>query len=295
VDDQRPAWALWLQQQRQERDWSWRRLARELRQRADKRGWHLPSDEDLIRMMRRWERGEHKPGERYRILLAEVYDESAPEELQPESILDDMQRRPFLQGLSAFIGLAAASTLIEPWERLSRALRHPSRVDRATVSSLASLTVMLESRESQESPRALLGPVEGHLGNVATLLAGSPPLRPQLCSIAGETAALAGWLAFDIEDRPAAAGYFRVGIDAAKEANDRALGAYWSGVPACSRPTGNAPTRGCGGSKAGPSASPARMLRRAPGRGWQPLRLRRTPSQAIPASAFACSMRPRPP
>ena len=229
VDNERPAWALWLQQQRHERDWSWRRLARELRQRADKRGWRLPSDDDLIRMMRRWERGEHKPGERYRELLAEVYDDSAPDGLQPESILDDMQRRPFLRGLGAFIGLAAASAFIEPWERLSHALRHPSRVDRATVSSLASLTVMLESRESQENPRALLGPVEGHLGNVATLLAGSPPLRPQLCSIAGETAALAGWLAFDIEDRPAAAGYFRVGIEAAKEANDRALGAYLVG------------------------------------------------------------------
>src|SRR6266511_2792419 len=229
VDDERPDWALWLQQQRHERDWSWRRLARELRQQADKRGWRLPSDEDLIRMMRRWERGEHKPGERYRELLAEVYDGLAPDELQPESILDDMQRRPFLKGIGAFIGLAAASAFIEPWERLSHALRHPSRADRASVSSLESLTVMLESRESQENPRALLGPVEGHLGNVATLLAGSPPLRPQLCSIAGETAALAGWLAFDIEDRPAAAGYFRVGIEAAKEANDRALGAYLVG------------------------------------------------------------------
>jgi tetratricopeptide (TPR) repeat protein len=229
VDNERPAWALWLQQQRHERNWSWRRLAHELRQRADKRGWHLPSDDDLIRMMRRWERGEHKPSERYRELLAEVYDDSAPEELQPESILDDMQRRPFLRGLGAFIGMAAASAFIEPWERLSHALRHPSRVDRATVSSLERLTVMLESRESQENPRALLGPVEGHLGNVATLLAGSPPLRPQLCSIAGETAALAGWLAWDIEDRPAAAGYFRVGIEAAKEANDRALGAYLVG------------------------------------------------------------------
>jgi tetratricopeptide (TPR) repeat protein len=229
VDNERPAWALWLQQQRQERNWSWRRLARELRQRADKRGWRLPSDDDLIRMMRRWERGEHKPGERYRELLAEVYDDSVPEELQPESILEDMQRRPFLRGLGTFIGMAAASAFIEPWERLSHALRHPSRIDRATVSSLESLTVMLESRESQENPRALLGPVEGHLGNVATLLAGSPSLRPQLCSIAGETAALAGWLAFDKEDRPAAAGYFRVGIDAAKEANDRALGAYLVG------------------------------------------------------------------
>jgi hypothetical protein len=149
--------------------------------------------------------------------------------LQPESILEDMQRRPFLRGLGAFIGMAAASAFIEPWERLSHALRHPSRVDRATVSSLESLTIMLESRESHENPRALLGPVEGHLGNVATLLVGSPALRPQLCSIAGETAALAGWLAWDLEDRPAAAGYFRVGIDAAKEANDRALGAYLVG------------------------------------------------------------------
>src|SRR5919107_2532021 len=126
VHDERPEWALWLQQQRRERNWSLRRVARELRQRADKRGWRLPSDDDLIRMMRRWERGEHKPDERYRELLAEVYDDSAPDELQPESILDDMQRRPFLRGLGGLIGLAAASTLVEPWERLSRALQHPS-------------------------------------------------------------------------------------------------------------------------------------------------------------------------
>ena len=66
----------------------------------------------LAPTQRRWERGEHKPGERYREQLAEVYDDSAPDELQPESILDDMQRRPFLRGLGAFIGLAAASTLV---------------------------------------------------------------------------------------------------------------------------------------------------------------------------------------
>src|SRR5512132_2852102 len=109
VDDERPEWALWLQQQRHERHWSWRRLARELRQRADKRGWRLPSDDDLIRMMRRWERGEHKPDERYRELLAEVYDGSAPDELQPESILDT--------------GRHAASTLPpRPWS-----LRRPGR------------------------------------------------------------------------------------------------------------------------------------------------------------------------
>lgn len=54
-------------------------------------------------------------------------------------------------------------------------------------------------------------------------------MQRQLSSIAGETAGLAGWLAFDMEDRRAATAYFRAGIEAAQEANDRALGAYLVG------------------------------------------------------------------
>jgi len=48
-------------------------------------------------------------------------------------------------------------------------------------------------------------------------------------SIAGETAGLAGWLAWDLEDRRAAGAYFRAGIEAAQEAEDRPLGAYLVG------------------------------------------------------------------
>jgi hypothetical protein len=133
------------------------------------------------------------------------------------------------------------------------------------------------------------------LNNVATLLAGSPTLRPQLCSIAGETAALAGWLAWDLEDRPAAAGYFRVGLDAAKEADDRALGAYLVGS-SCVQPAYRerpfARLRRLEGRTFGFARADASPR---PGRGWQPLRLRRMPSRAIAASAFARSMRPRPP
>ena len=89
----------------------------------------------------------------------------------------------------------------------------------------------LEGLESQVSPKALLGPVVGHLDTVASLLKGSPgpSLRQQLCSIAGETAGLAGWLTWDLEDRKAAGAYFRTGIQAAQEADDRALGAYLVG------------------------------------------------------------------
>ncbi len=81
------------------------------------------------------------------------------------------------------------------------------------------------------SPRALLGAVVGHLNTVAALLQGSLGLtvRRQLSSVAGETAGLAGWLAYDLEDRRAAGAYFRAGIDAALEAEDRPLGAYLVG------------------------------------------------------------------
>jgi hypothetical protein len=74
--------------------------------------------------------------------------------------------------------------------------------------------ISLEGLESQVSPRSLLGPVAGHLNTLATLLQGAlkPSLQRQLSSIAGETAGLAGWLAFDMEDRRAAAAYFRAGI-----------------------------------------------------------------------------------
>jgi hypothetical protein len=142
-----------------------------------------------------------------------------------------MERRAFLQGLGAVTGHAAATATLDPWDRLTAALHQPSRVDRQTVSELEHVTVSLEQLEAQVSPRALLGPVVGHLNTVAALLQGStrPSLRQQLCSIAGETAGLAGWLTWDIENRRAAGAYFHAGIQAAQEADDKALGAYLVG------------------------------------------------------------------
>jgi hypothetical protein len=183
----------------------------------------------------KWERGTHQPRGVHRELLCLLYDATA-EELglfQPagvEATLEDMNRRVFLQGLGAVTGLVTGAAL-EPWQRLTAALRQPSRVDRQTVAELERVTAGLEGLEAQASPRALLGAVVGHLNTVAALLQGSLGLtvRRQLCSVAGETAGLAGWLAWDLEDRRAAAAYFRAGIEAAQEAGDRPLGAYLVG------------------------------------------------------------------
>ena len=173
-----------------------------------------------------------------------------------EETLEDMRRRSFLQGLGPVTGVAVTSAL-EPWQRLSAALHQPRRIDRQTVSELEHITISLEGLESQVSPRSLLGPVAGHLNTLATLLQGAlkPSMQRQLSSIAGETAGLAGWLAFDMEDRRAAAAYFRAGIEAAQEANDRALGAYWSAAPVSSRPTASDPKLACAAFRDRPSAS----------------------------------------
>jgi tetratricopeptide (TPR) repeat protein len=183
----------------------------------------------------KWERGTHQPRGLHRELLCLLYDATA-EELglfQPtgiEATLEDMNRRVFLQGLGAVTGLVTSSAL-EPWHRLTAALRQPSRVDRQTVAELERVTAGLEGLEAQASPRALLGAVVGHLNTVAALLQGSLglTLRRQLASVAGETAGLAGWLAWDLEDRRAAGAYFRAGIEASQEAEDRPLGAYLVG------------------------------------------------------------------
>jgi transcriptional regulator with XRE-family HTH domain len=184
-------------------------------------------------MVCRWETGEKATSLRYRRLCRLVFgktdaelgfaDESAP------TPLDEMPRRLFLESL----GSAAAASAVggEPWDRLSYALRKPCRTDCKTIANLVQLTIYLEGLESQISPAVLLGPVEGHLGTVARLLSGSLPETRyrKLCSLAGEIAGLAGWLTWDLEQRPATAGYFKAGLEAAKEADDHALGAYLVG------------------------------------------------------------------
>jgi tetratricopeptide (TPR) repeat protein len=222
-----------LRHQRLLRGWSLETAAEELDKLAPLVGQkHLGV---TASMFGKWERGIHQPRGVYRQLLCVLYEATA-EELgfvptsPQEETLEDMRRRTFLQGLGAVTGAAVTSAL-EPWQRLSAALHQPRRIDRQTVSELEHITVSLEGLESQVSPRSLLGPVAGHLNTLATLLQGAlkPSMQRQLSSIAGETAGLAGWLAFDMEDRRAAAAYFRAGIEAAQEANDRALGAYLVG------------------------------------------------------------------
>src|SRR2546428_385479 len=115
----------------------------------------------------------------------------------------------------------------EPWERLQRALTQRTRVDPETVAQLERTTIALENLEPTEvGSRALIGPVTGHLEQISLLLRGSlrPDLRNRLCSIAGETAGIAGWLHWNLGDSRRATAYFQSAGRAGRGAEERAVG-----------------------------------------------------------------------
>jgi hypothetical protein len=151
-----------------------------------------------------------------------------------------MTRREFLRQLAVLAGTTSLIVDPEPWERLLRALKHPSSTDPQTVDHLEQMTVALlhsylDTSSPSIRPGAVRGQAAGHLEHISELLNGSlqPALRQRLCSLAGETTALLGWLHWNLDDLDNAANYFRTGLKAATEANDHALGAYLVGSLAC--------------------------------------------------------------
>jgi len=172
--------------------------------------------------------------------LSRVYDRSPFElRLGPDNAdgSEDVIRREFMRLAGALVGGAALGGIeaLEPWERLARAVRQPTRTDSDVVRHLDELTVTFESLDAHTSPKALIRPVSGHLATITGLLDGTPalPLRKQLLSLAGETAGLLAWISWDLgaATREQARAYVRIALDAAREADDRALGAHISLEP----------------------------------------------------------------
>ncbi|ONH30560.1 helix-turn-helix transcriptional regulator [Pseudofrankia asymbiotica] len=142
-----------------------------------------------------------------------------------------VERRGFLRMMAAGgvavvpIGTTAGAADEPPWDRLSAALSQRSPVTPELAHQLGQHTAGLFGLEERVPARTLLGRVTGHLSTLTQLLESTTrsPIRRELASTAGETAALAGWLAFDMNDSASALAYYRVAIEAAREADDPAL------------------------------------------------------------------------
>ena len=242
-----------LRRQRLQRGWTLDRVAEELDRLCEREGRHAGVTGNMVG---KWERGIKKPSLFYQERLRSLYGVPAeqlgfldPKPTSPPTgggigrgglaeVLgsggDDMERRVFLRQLAAATGSAALGTRLdglhtEPWDRLSKALKRPALVDDATVTDLEAVTAKHYKLEERVPARRLLGGVVEHLHTLTRFLEASQPAghRRRLAATAGELAALAGWLSYELTCQAEARAYYNVAIEAAKEAGDRAL---WSCV-----------------------------------------------------------------
>ncbi|MFH8635513.1 transcriptional regulator [Streptomyces goshikiensis] len=132
-------------------------------------------------------------------------------ERQDES--EVLNRRTLMGG--ALVGVAAAA---EPWGRLAHALGRGTKIDEDSAEKLARRASALHLSEHHLTAQQLQGQVEAHLDAITAALPRAGQHERTLTIAAGETAALAGWVAWDLGDHRTAHAYYKVTADCADAA-----------------------------------------------------------------------------
>ncbi|ELS55764.1 helix-turn-helix transcriptional regulator [Streptomyces viridochromogenes] len=133
--------------------------------------------------------------------------------VREEEDQDDVKRRKLLG--SAAIGVSAAA---EPWGRLAFALSKGSRIDTPAAIALINRAADLHVQELNLSARRLQSTVESHLDAITAALPHAGEHERALTIAAGETAALAGWVAWDLGEYDKAGAYYNVTTECAAKA-----------------------------------------------------------------------------
>lgn len=133
--------------------------------------------------------------------------------VREEEDQDDVKRRKLLG--SAAIGVSAAA---EPWGRLAFALSKGSRIDTPAAVALINRAADLHVQELNLSARRLQSAVESHLDAITAALPHAGEHVRALTIAAGETAALAGWVAWDLGEYDKAGAYYDVTTECAAKA-----------------------------------------------------------------------------
>ncbi|MEV0469168.1 helix-turn-helix transcriptional regulator [Streptomyces prunicolor] len=133
--------------------------------------------------------------------------------VREEEDQDDVKRRTLLG--SAAIGVSAAA---EPWGRLAFALSKGSRIDTPAAVALVNRAADLHVQELNLSARRLQSTVESHLDAITAALPHAGEHERALTVAAGETAALAGWVAWDLGEYDKAGSYYDVTTECAAKA-----------------------------------------------------------------------------
>ena len=149
------------------------------------------------------------------------------------SLNNYVDRRAIVQ-LAATLVAAPLLGVEEPTERLAYALIGPTTLQEDTITFLEQRTVGLHRIEPMFPARVVHRSIMSHLREITALLEGHPhdplrsrlahdPLRSRLARIAGESAVLAAWTAWDLGEGAHSARMYRITEAAARAAEDPAI------------------------------------------------------------------------
>ncbi|MCW2880005.1 MAG: hypothetical protein JWQ95_4105 [Sphaerisporangium sp.] len=210
-----PAWAARLRAERRDRLWSQKEMARRLAEAADDHTRaRLPSRESMVRMLRDWEAGRHKPSDPYPMLYARAF------------ALDEAEL--FSAGAMPVPALSLPSLAPDPelYQRITAAIREPARVDVESIEWLERCLAEHRRVEDSLGGRPLLPVVRAQLSTVVDLSRGaSGALGDRMVGMAAEYAQFVAWMCQDSGDLAAALAWYDRAHGWALEAGDAALAA----------------------------------------------------------------------
>jgi transcriptional regulator with XRE-family HTH domain len=218
-----------LRHRRLLRGWSQQEEADQLLRLAHTSGIHgLRCSANLVS---RWERGERRPTWPYTQLLCQLHETTADQlglvqrvEAARGETIDDVDRRDLLKyGL----GLAASAVLVD-WERLASVGADPRYLDGSVIDDLQELGWEFGRRSHSMAPAALLPTTQHHMLRVHALVrdAAAEQHRRRLIAVLGETAAVAGRLAYQLDNRGDAEAYYGLAERCGLEAQSSTLRAH---------------------------------------------------------------------
>src|ERR1700677_823222 len=213
---------------RRSRGWDPPKMAQELRRAAGDEP--MPAHDSLIRMIRRWERGDHLISERYELLYRAMLSTPGTPEDAARSEDEVVRRHDFLTLAGAATASVLAGSFAGEWPGRQLSAR-PAPVGEATVSALTAITGAQRKLEATTPARDLAKSVMAHADTAHRTLirAEGSPLAAGIAAALSEACGLAAWLNADMADTGTARACYRMAVQAARHAGSDLLAGYMLG------------------------------------------------------------------
>ncbi|WP_245966255.1 transcriptional regulator [Sphaerisporangium album] len=191
-------------------------MAKEIVEHADALGVRMPERNSLIRSIKGWEAGEHRPRHPYPMLYARVFG------TDEEALFGDPLEPSYRSPAEVLAAVMPEHDLLGP-ESDAHGRR---RIDMGTVTDLSGRVHGLRLADDVLGGDDLIGPAFRELDAAVRLYRENThdeTVGRALLGIIGEYAQIAGWIASDAGQEHQAVQSYRLGISAAREAGDHTL------------------------------------------------------------------------